>query len=173
MEHHADTLASTYTEDTGGGGRYWTNKQYIGVCLQLMNTMASEMEMFVSHSDHVIYHKRQMRTLLERFSHTDLVIKCDFIQNIVHSRGRETSQSFYSKHQTQFLSFVVWFYNPVDGEMTKQKMYVDYLSSYLKHNSMFFQKCFAHLISYLRDQLGIEFNKVYSLLHAETTILST
>jgi hypothetical protein len=152
-----------------GGGRYWTNELYIGSREQLMQTMVKEMETFAEHTEHVIYHKRQMRDLLANFSQTDVIIKCDFIQNIVHSRGRETSQSFYSKRQTQFLSFVIWCYVSVNGVMKKKKLYVDYLSSYLKHNSLYFQKCLTHLLTYLRDDIGVEFRKVDTFVTFDPT----
>jgi hypothetical protein len=124
-----------------------------------MRTMKKEMSAFRIHHDHVIYHKEQMRDLLAHLSRDEIVIKADFVQNIVHSRGRETSQAYYGKRQTQFLSFVVWYYTFENGEWTKHKLYIDYLSAYLKHNSLYFQKCVHHLLEYLAD-IGVVFNKV-------------
>jgi hypothetical protein len=143
-----------------GGGVTWTNEQYLGTRNDMSITIKREMDIFVAHSEHVIYHKSQARTLLEGLTDDEIIIKCDFIQNIVHSRGRETSASFYGKRQTQFLSFVVWYFAPVGGVLMKQKIFVDYLSSYLKHNSLFFQKCLAHLLAYIRDDVGADFKKV-------------
>ena len=102
-----------------------------------METVQREMAVFNKHCDHVAYHKDQMRILHDNFPHDSIIIKCDFIQNIVHGRGRETSQSFYNKRQSQLLTFVIWYWEQDgDGQWMKCKRFVDYLSSYLKHNSL-------------------------------------
>jgi hypothetical protein len=94
--------------------------------------------------------------LLENLPDKTVIIKSDFIQNIAHSHGQETSQSYYRKCQTQFLYFTVWYKK---GGKTV-KTYVDYLSSYLAHNSMFFQKCVYHLLTYLREEVEVEFDRI-------------
>jgi hypothetical protein len=76
----------------------------------------------------------------------------------VYSRGQETSQTYYEKYQTQFLSFVTWYYTFENSEWTKYKLYINYLSAYLKHNSLYFHKYIHHLLEYLAD-LEIVFNK--------------
>ena len=115
---------------------------------------------FERHENHVNHHKQQLRNLLERFRRNELVLKCDFIQNIAHSRGRETSAAYYSKRQTQFLSFVIWYHQDDSGVLVRKKCFIDYLSCYLKHNSLFFSKCIIHLLTYLRDELDVFFEKV-------------
>ena len=105
--------------------------------------------------------KDHVRHLHQNLPEDAIALKCDFIQNIVHSRGRETAQSYYGKRQSQFLSFVAWCYTEeLDGRLSLQKLNFDYLSSFLKHNSLFFQKCLLHLLVHLRDSLGVEFRKV-------------
>lgn len=143
-----------------GGGLFWVNVENNETRSQLMQTMVNEMTCFQAHAQHVHYHKRQMRDLLENFGERELIIKADFIQNIVHDRGRETSQSYYGKRQTQFLSFVVWYRVRVDGELVTRKVYLDYLSSYLKHNSLYFQRCLTHVIQFMQMTLAIDFDKV-------------
>jgi hypothetical protein len=81
-----------------------------------MRTMKKEILAFQIHHDHVIYHKEQMQDLMTHFPQDEIIIKADFIQNIVHSRRRETSQAYYKKCQMQFLSFVVWYYMFENGE---------------------------------------------------------
>lgn len=139
-----------------GGGLYWSDQIYKGQRKDLMESGVDEMKFFVRHNRHNEHHKAQMWQLQENLPDRAVIIKADFIQNIVHSRGQETSQSFYGKRQTQFLCFTVWY--KVGG--TTHKKYVDYLSSYLSHNSMYFQKCVYHLLSYLRDDIGVEFDRV-------------
>ena len=145
-----------------GGGLYWTNQMIAGTRRKFMEGMIEEMREFVTHDNHVVYHKEQLRTLLRDFKSNELVIKADFIQNIVHSRGTETVQSYYGKRQSQFLSFVVWCKGTNSETIGTKKFHVDYVSSYLSHNSLFFQKCVYDLLEYLRDELGFEFNKVFS-----------
>lgn len=137
------------------------NEEYAGSRATLLTNMRKEMKVYVEHCIHVLYHKEQMRLLHLNFPPNSVIIKCDFIQNILHGRGRETSQSFYNKRQTQLLTFVIWYKKRNEGgEWERRKHFVDYLSSYLKHNSMFFQKCLLHLLDYLGDELGLEFRKV-------------
>lgn len=145
-----------------GGGTYWTNEQYLGTRKKMVKSIRREMRHLKKHDDHVIFHKRQLQKLLEHRPPRSLVIKCDFIQNIAHSRGCETSQAFFNKRQTQFLSFVVWYDVEVDGVFVQQKQYFDFLSSYLKHNFLFFQKCVLKLLHHLRVNLNVDFNKVLS-----------
>lgn len=143
-----------------GGGIYWVNEEERGSRQQCVEILKEEALAFNQHHRHVLFHKDQMRHLLDNFREDQMVISCDFIQNIVHSRGRETSQSYYGKRQTQMLAFTIWYYAKEEGEMVKTKLHVDYLSSYLKHNSLFFQKCLVHLLTYLRDEVRVNFNKV-------------
>jgi len=139
---------------------YWINEEEVGTRRTFMKTMRKEMRTLRKHHKLVLNHKKHLRHLLENFKQDEVVIKCDFIQNIVHLRGRETSQSYYGKRQTQLLSFVVWYYVEENGVKVKKKRYIDYLSSYLKHNSLYFQKCATHLLTYLRDELNVDFRKV-------------
>jgi hypothetical protein len=144
-----------------GGGLYWENVAEHGTRQEFSNVVREEMKAFVQHDTHNIWHKKQMAKLLNELPVGEVVVKCDYIQNINHSRGRETSSAYYGKRQTQFLSMVVW-YNKVnaDGSVTKYKAYYDYLSSYLKHNSLFFQKSMLHLLTHLRDEVGVDIKKV-------------
>ena len=85
-----------------------------------------------------------------------------FVLRIVsHSRGRETSSSYYGKRQSQFLSFVVWYCreNP-DGTITRYKTNFDFISSYLSHTSLFWQKCTSFLLTHLKQEMGVRVKKV-------------
>lgn len=143
-----------------GGGLYWANEEIIEPRSNMIKSFKTEMKSFRAHSDHVEHSKEQLRHLHDHLQHDEIIVKADFIQNIVHDRGRETSQSYYGKRQTQFLCFVVWFYTFNSGVWKLNKYHFDYLSSYLKHNSLFFQKCFLHLLVYLQVNFGLAFRKV-------------
>jgi hypothetical protein len=140
-----------------GGGIYWVNQKYINTRREIMQSMRAEMTAFWKHAEQVIYQKKQMRELHTNFKPNEIIVKADFIQNISHSHGCETSQSYYGKQQTQFLVFVVWYWN-ADGIACKK--YLDYLSSYLKHNFLFFQKCFLLVLEFVSTELGVDFCKV-------------
>ena len=107
-------------------------------CDDLMQIMREELLGFKVHSTYVEWHKGQMASLLQSVGNSVIIIKSDFIQNLVHSRGCETSQLYYGKRQMQLLTFVVWYTKEKQGESIKHKLYVDYLSSYLIHSSMYF-----------------------------------
>lgn len=154
-----------------GGGLYWYDEEHQGTRKDMMTTFKKEMKKFNDHDQHVIHHREQKQALFDSCSTDDIIIQTDFIQNIAHYRGRETSQSYYGKRQTQFLSFVIWYFVLLDGVYQKQKLHVDYLSSYLKHNSLYFQKSLIHLLTYLRDDIGIDFKKVIKSLGATIVFL--
>jgi hypothetical protein len=147
-----------------GGGLYWIDQIYTGSRCEFMISAKKEMDFFVEHDAHVVYHKHQMEQLLENFPPHSVLIKADFIQNIVHGRGQETSQSYYGKRQSQFLVFAVWYRKFIDGRWVTRKLYVDYVSSYLSHNSLYFQKCVHHLLNYLSTEIGVDFDKVRLLI---------
>ena len=142
-----------------------------GTCEKYSKRIRNKMKAHEEHEQHVNFHKQQQWALLEKFTRNEIIVKCDFIQNIAHSRGRETSASYYSKRQTQFFLFVIWYKKKVKCEFVTAKIFIDYLSCYLKHNSLFFSKYIIHLLTHLRNNLALKFNKVSSLSGAPVTEL--
>jgi hypothetical protein len=65
--------------------------------MNITNAMREEMQYFVKHAQQVIFQKRQTQLLLETFHRDEIIVKTDFIQNIVHGCGQETLQSYYGK----------------------------------------------------------------------------
>lgn len=62
-----------------------TNTLYhVGAHKDLIKTIQKEMNAFQVHHNHVIYHKDQMHDLLANLPTDEIVIKADFIQNIIH-----------------------------------------------------------------------------------------
>lgn len=143
-----------------GGGLYWYDEEHQGTRTKFMVTLKEEMLAFNKHQHHVDHHRDQRALLFKFFTREEIIIQTDFIQNISHIRGRETSQSYYGKRQTQFLSFVIWYWSSTGGVYEKKKLHVDYMSNYLNHNSLFFQKCLTHLLTYLTTELEVHFKKV-------------
>lgn len=143
-----------------GGGVNWVNEAMHGSRSAYLKAMQKEMKAHVAHEKHVQHHKKQVADLIDRLTEGEIVIQSDFIQNISHGRGKETSSSYFAKRQTTLLSMVVWYKHRVGNQIVLRKEYVDYLSSYLRHNSLYFQKSMTHLMTYLRETLGINFKKV-------------
>ena len=45
------------------------------------------MKIHEQHEQHINFHKQQQQTLLEKFTKNEIIVKCDFIQNITHSKS--------------------------------------------------------------------------------------
>lgn len=145
-----------------GGGQQWIDTKFTGSREDLMKQWKEEMDAFNAHHTKAEKIKKLVNWLKKNLPLKSILIKGDFIQNIVHKRGRESSTAYYNKRQTQLLTFVIW-YHDKDSTAAKpniKRLNVNYLSGYLKHTSLFFQKCFAHLIRYLKDILPCVFDKV-------------
>jgi hypothetical protein len=54
----------------------------------------------------------------------------------------------------------MWYKVQNGANLITKKLFLNYLSSYLNYNSLFFQKCVYHLLKYLREIVGVDFNKV-------------
>ena len=125
----------------------------------------SKMEIlsFSTHEKHYSWSKLQSDILKKSLPLDSIIVKADFIKNIVHQRGAEVSNAYYNKRQSQLLTFVVWHHEPGSSMVNKliSKKNYDFLSSYLTHSSLFFQKCFDSLISLLINDLPVKFKKVY------------
>jgi hypothetical protein len=145
-----------------GGGNFWHDKLHEGSRLHMMENWKQEMEAFEAHEERMIRNKEKVDYLKKNLPQGHVLIKADFIQNYQHSRGRESDSAYYNKRQTQLLTFVVWHHT---AESTEENpvikiSYYDYLSGYLKHTSLFFQKCFLHLMQVLREELPYKPKKV-------------
>ncbi len=120
------------------------------------------MKAFKIHDDRVNLIKNKLNYLKKNLPFGEVLIKSDFIQNIVHKRGAEPTTGYYDKRQTQLLTFVVWCHAEdwIKEKPVIELYYFDYLSAYLKHTSLFFQKCFTHLNQYLNENLPHKITKV-------------
>ncbi len=70
------------------------------------------------------------------------------------------SSSHFGKKQTTLLISTV-FYKSSTNEL--QKIYYDFVSEYLGHNSIFYQKCFGILIEELKSTLNVDINAFYNV----------
>lgn len=145
-----------------GGGNSFADKQHTATRKVMMGKWLEEMKGFEKHEERVAAVKTKVDWLKRNLPVGHILIKGDFIQNITHSRGVEPPEAYYNKRQTQLLTFVVWHHT---AESTPEKPdikmdYYDYLSGYLRHTSLFFQKCFSHLIQYLKENLPQKLRKV-------------
>ena len=138
------------------------HKEHITTRIEMMQKWETEMKAFHEHDGRAVWIKSKVDWLKHNLLFGDVLIKGDFIQNISHSWGKEADAAYYNKHQTQFLTFVVWYHTEDSTEESSKiaMQYVDYLSGYLKHTSLFFQKCFLHLVRHLKDTLLHTIRKV-------------
>jgi len=77
------------------------------------------------------------------------------------------SSSHFGKRQTTLLVAVVFFKETtiVDGEEHSRlvKKYYDFVSEYLGHNNVFYNKCMAILLDQLKTDVPFEFSKLYNV----------
>lgn len=147
----------------GGGGMHWVDTEHKGTRREMMEAYTKEMESFHQHDKRCEWVKEQVNWLKKNLPVGNVLIRGDFIQNIVHSRRTESASAYYGKRQTQLLTFVVWYHDVTSTEDKPviKMCYMDYLSGYLKHTSLFFQKCFIHLVKFLKTFVPENFTKVY------------
>ena len=173
----------TNLEKRLGGGMHWAENMLSGTWEKCMKQWETEVTMWQRHIARVWWIKSKVDWLKANLPIGHILIKGDFIQNIVHSRGAESTTGYYNKRQTQLLTFVVWHHastSTADSPVIKCE-YFDYLSAYLKHTSLFFQKCFVHLMEHLKSNLPNTFHKVcpkfvhrqpsFSILHTYTGLV--
>ena len=158
-------LATWYTSRLSkrlGGGNVMKDKLHTDTRLKMMQKWETEMKAFEEHDGRAKWIKSKVDWLKHNLPRGHVLIKGDFIQNIVHTRGQETDSAYYNKRQTQLLTFVVWYHaeDSTEENPNIQIKYYDYLSGYLKHTSLFFQKCFVHLMKYLQQDLPEKPRKV-------------
>lgn len=97
-----------------GGGLYWHDQLYRGTRTDLMKSAKDEMMFFTAHDEAAKQHKLQISHLMENIPLNSIIAKADFIQNIVHDRGTETSQvhffffTFQNGKLSYFLLELLW-----------------------------------------------------------------
>ena len=141
---------------------HYVEKTHQGTRQKFMEKYTHQMKILREHQGRVDQVKKQVEWLKANLPRGHVLIKGDFIQNIVHRRGIEDSTAYYNKRQSQLLTFVVWHHTEKSTEEHPdiQISYFDYVSGYLKHTSLFFQKCFTHLLQHLQDWLPYRLTKV-------------
>ena len=65
----------------------------------------------IQYKHHVFFHKQQLDNLLTNITKDEIILKCDFIQNIIYSLEKETSASYYNKMTNTI--FVFYYYTTV------------------------------------------------------------
>ena len=83
------------------------HKEHVTTRIEMMQKWETEMKAFHEHDGRAVWIKSKVDWLKHNLLFRDVLIKGDFIQNISHSRGKETDAAYYNKRQTQFLTFVV------------------------------------------------------------------
>ena len=164
-ETHATVWYTSSLEKRSGGGMHWVDTEHKGTRAKMMRNWKKELKAFHEHDARVDWMRNKILWLKNNLPFGHILIKGDFIQNITHTRGAESSSGYYNQRQTQLLVFVIWYHtqHSTPDKPIVAKMYVDYLSGYLKHTSLFFQKGFTHLMQHLTDTLHHPIQKVCNL----------
>jgi hypothetical protein len=73
------------------------------------------------------------------------------------------ASSHFGKKQTTLLVAVVFYKHSADGELILVKNYYDFVSEYLGHNNVFYNKCMNVLLDELKTKIPFEFTKMYNV----------
>lgn len=82
------------------------------------------------------------------------------LENYVHEDSYAMSSSHFGKNQSTLLVAVV-FYRDDNNKLTK--VYYDFISEYLGHNSTFYSKCYAVLLEELKIALHFDIKVLYNV----------
>ena len=90
-------------------------------------------------------------------------------ENYVHEDSYAMSSSHFGKKQSTLLVAVVFYKESVEVDgVTKPRLakkYYDFVSEYLGHNNVFYNKCMRMLLDQLKDDdvLPFDFSKLYNV----------
>jgi hypothetical protein len=132
--------------------------------LFMMGRITYELQQFKSHNDHVEWWKVCWPMMKKNLLQDQVIIRWDYIgtknilnlysicftENYVHDKSYAMSFEHFGKKQTTLLIASV-FYKNGDGEL--QKCYYDFVSEYLGHNNIFYEKCLTILLDELAHKI--------------------
>ena len=82
------------------------------------------------------------------------------IENYVHEDSYAMSSSHFGKKQSSLL-IAVLFYRDEDNIL--KKFYYDFVSEYLGHNSVFYEKCMSILYEEIKQTMEFEITAIYNV----------
>ena len=92
---HFDTVwVVTLLEKRTGGGAHYVEQKTANTREKLMKTWSAEMASFHKHDTKATWIKKVVDEIKEKLPLGHVLIKGDFIQNYVHSRGAETALAY-------------------------------------------------------------------------------
>ena len=107
----ATTWFRPVQEKRQGGGVTWVNEACHGSRKHLMKKMKDEMKVLVSHGQHVVHNKSQMRNLLENLQEDGMAQGTPLQLMLSNCRGCDQGR-FYSKHSAyagqRDISIILW-----------------------------------------------------------------
>jgi hypothetical protein len=112
----------------------WNRKKF-------MQFWKQEMEGFKDHSDHVKYHKEQMKILFKQHEKElgKVICRWDFAENFVHENGCMVSSEHYGKEQSQLLIVSYW-YHKASSTLKNPQICLKY-QAFVSDYTVFFKKC--------------------------------
>lgn len=111
------------------------------------------------HKLHVAHHKiTVLPTLKTELPRNTILMRWDFLMNYTHISSVEVGNAFYGRRQSSLLIATVWMHTPteVDGETKITKQYHSFVSHYLAHSTIFFQKAFIAILPLLELDQNVE-----------------
>ncbi len=100
-------------------GKEWTTTHLTDTQTNYITYLTDNFIKYHKHDKHTQWSKKQIRKLKRHLPENGVIVKCDFIEHIVHERDTETSQSLFGKRQSQFLSVVLWYWKTEANGETK------------------------------------------------------
>lgn len=125
--------------------------QYSGTRAQFMEAWEHAIADAVDHKLHVKHQKEVINTLKAKLPWDTLMTRWDFLMNYTHVSSIEVGNAFYGRRQSTVLIATVWYH---DDSSTPQKpiiskTYHAFVSPYLAHSSLVFQKAFSALLPHI------------------------
>ncbi len=103
------------------------------------------------HKLHVEWQKSTIKTLKAQLPMDTVMMRWDFLMNYSHISSIEVGNAFYGRRQTTVLIATIWYHSALSTREQPDiiKKYHAFVSPYLYHTSVVFQKAFTALLPLL------------------------
>lgn len=124
---------------------------HTGTRQQFLDGYKQVTEKATDHKLHVAWQKNVIKTLKTSLPMDTVMMRWDFLMNYSHISSVEVGNAFYGRRQTTVLVATVWYHSEKSTERKPDivKKYHAFVSPYLYHTSLVFQKAFTALLPML------------------------
>lgn len=125
--------------------------QNIGSRSAFLQAWHDTLEKAVDHKHHTVWQKNVIETLKTNLPLDTFMTRWDFLMNYTHISSIEVGNAFYGRRQSTVLIATIWYHDESSTEQKPviKKLYHAFVSPYLTHSSLFFQKAFSALLPHL------------------------